>query len=77
MDNRDEFRPFIRRLPEFSFWLKACEATSIALFATLLPFLNIPLFVPILVVYFLFLAYFLLKQRVMVSAFRFVAWCVK
>jgi len=68
MDKRDEFQPFIRRLPEFSFWLESCKATGVALCATFLPFLDIPVFVPILVIYFMFLTYLLLKQQVMVSA---------
>lgn len=33
----DEFRPFIRRLPEFQFWLSATKAILFGLAATLFP----------------------------------------
>lgn len=33
----DEFRPFIRRLPEFQFWLSATKAILFGLVATLFP----------------------------------------
>lgn len=35
--SEEEFRPFIRRLPEFQFWYSATKAIVIALFATLFP----------------------------------------
>ena len=40
----DEFRPFIRRLPEFKFWLQATRATSIAFVMTFIPIFDIPVF---------------------------------
>ncbi|CAD6571234.1 MAG: hypothetical protein CYPHOPRED_004358 [Cyphobasidiales sp. Tagirdzhanova-0007] len=48
----EEFRPFIRRLPEFQFWLGATKAIIISFVATLFPFLDIPVYAPILLVYF-------------------------
>merc|ERR1712098_828141 len=48
----DEFRPFIRRLPEFKFWYSATKATVIAFACTFFDFFNIPVFWPILVMYF-------------------------
>ena len=33
----EEFRPFIRRLPEFQFWLSATKAIFFSLLATLFP----------------------------------------
>ena len=38
----EEFRPFIRRLPEFKFWLNGTRATVGALFGTLFSVLDIP-----------------------------------
>jgi len=37
----DEFRPFIRRLPEFKFWYSATKATVIAFVCTFFDFFNI------------------------------------
>lgn len=34
----EEFRPFIRRLPEFQFWLSATKAVLTSLVATLFPY---------------------------------------
>lgn len=59
--NNEEFRPFIRRLSEFKFWHRATVATSISLFLTLFPFTDIPVFWPILLIYFITL--FLLTMR--------------
>ncbi|KAI9298829.1 retrieval of early ER protein Rer1 [Neoconidiobolus thromboides FSU 785] len=57
----DEFRPFIRRLPEFKFWLLSTRAIIISLFCTLFNALDIPVFWPILLFYFIFL--FILTMR--------------
>jgi hypothetical protein len=38
----DEFKPFIRRLPEFKFWLAVVRASALAIVLTLFPFLDIP-----------------------------------
>lgn len=60
-DLEDEFKPFIRRLPEFRFWLNATRATVASLIATFFTILDIPVFWPILVLYFIIL--FLLTMR--------------
>ncbi|OBZ69934.1 Protein rer1 [Grifola frondosa] len=57
----DEFRPFVRRLPEWQFWLSATRATVIALFCSFSEMFDIPVYWPILVVYFFVL--FLLTMR--------------
>lgn len=51
----DEFRPFVRRLPEFKFWHAATRATLIAFFCTFFDFFDIPVFWPVLVMYWLIL----------------------
>ncbi|KAH8086972.1 ER to Golgi transport-related protein [Filobasidium floriforme] len=50
--DEEEFRPFIRRLPEFKFWLSATKATLLALLATTTRATDIPVYWPILLVYF-------------------------
>ena len=48
----EEFRPFIRRLPEFKFWHSATRAIAIAFVCTWFDIFNVPVFWPVLVVYF-------------------------
>ena len=51
----EEFRPFIRRLPEFKFWHSATRAIAISFFCTWFSVFNVPVFWPVLVVYFVIL----------------------
>lgn len=51
----EEFKPFIRRLPEFKFWYWATRAVAISFFCTFFDFFNIPVFWPILVMYWIIL----------------------
>lgn len=60
----DEFRPFVRRLPEFRFWYNAVRATAAALLGTLLPFLDVPVFWPILLFYFVLLTVLTLRRQI-------------
>ncbi|KRH94192.1 Golgi proteins involved in ER retention (RER) [Pseudoloma neurophilia] len=52
----DEFRPFMRRLPEFDFWFLAVRLVLLAFFTTFFDLFDIPVFVPILVIYFLLIS---------------------
>jgi hypothetical protein len=47
----DEFRPFIRRLPEFDFWTFCTKMLISALLCTLFPIFDIPVYAPVLVIY--------------------------
>jgi len=60
----EEFRPFIRRLPEFKFWLSATKAMLYALLATCFTFTDIPVFWPILVMYFCVLVFVTMKKQI-------------
>lgn len=51
----EEFRPFIRRLPEFKFWYSATRAISIGFVCTWFSIFDVPVFWPVLVVYWLIL----------------------
>ncbi|KAL1848884.1 hypothetical protein VTK73DRAFT_10054 [Phialemonium thermophilum] len=57
----EEFRPFIRRLPEFKFWLSASRAIAISFVCSWFEIFNVPVFWPVLVVYWLML--FILTMR--------------
>lgn len=51
----EEFRPFIRRLPEFKFWYSSTRAIAIGFLCTWLSVFDVPVFWPVLVVYWLIL----------------------
>ncbi|CEH17300.1 Golgi proteins involved in ER retention (RER) [Ceraceosorus bombacis] len=60
----EEFRPFIRRLPEFKFWLGATQAILISLGCTITRAFDIPVFVPILVLYFFILFGITMRRQI-------------
>ncbi|KAK1234250.1 hypothetical protein PQX77_002557 [Marasmius sp. AFHP31] len=60
----DEFRPFVRRLPEWQFWLSATRATVIALLCTLSEVFDVPVYWPILVVYFFTLFALTMRRQI-------------
>jgi hypothetical protein len=51
----EEFRPFIRRLPEFKFWYSSTRAIAIGFLCTWFGVFDVPVFWPVLVVYWLIL----------------------
>ncbi|XP_061163625.1 protein RER1-like [Saccostrea echinata] len=60
----EEFRPFMRRLPEFKFWYSTTKAIVIAMICTFFEALNIPVFWPILVMYFIILFMITMKRQI-------------
>jgi Rer1 family len=58
----EEFRPFIRRLPEFKFWHSATRAISISFLCSFFEIFNLPVFWPVLVMYWLILFSLTSKQ---------------
>lgn len=71
----DEFRPFIRRLPEFKFWVEATRATLIALVMTLFDIFDMPVFWPILLIYFLLLFITTMRQQIRhMIKYGYVPW---
>ena len=62
--SNQEFHPFIRRLPEFKFWLSSIKAFLVALFCTFFSVFNIPVFWPILVIYFIILFLLTMKRQI-------------
>ncbi|EOD36677.1 hypothetical protein EMIHUDRAFT_70641 [Emiliania huxleyi CCMP1516] len=56
----DEFRPFVRRLPEFKFWRAFCVAFCMTFFSLF----NIPVFWPILLMYFFALFFLTMKRQI-------------
>ncbi|CAN1163596.1 Protein RER1B [Linum perenne] len=61
----DEFRPFIRRLPEFKFWYAISKALCLAFFITFFSIFDVPVFWPILLCYWIVLAFLTMKRQIM------------
>ncbi|KAI8989286.1 retrieval of early ER protein Rer1 [Pilobolus umbonatus] len=64
MKNDEEFKPFIRRLPEFKFWYSVTKATVISLFCTMFRMFDIPVYWPILLVYFIILFGLTMRRQI-------------
>ncbi|ORZ15670.1 golgi membrane protein [Absidia repens] len=62
--NDEEFKPFIRRLPEFKFWYAVTKATVIALFCSFFRIFDIPVYWPILLVYFCVLFAITMRRQI-------------
>ncbi|KAL0955757.1 hypothetical protein HGRIS_001972 [Hohenbuehelia grisea] len=60
----DEFRPFVRRLPEWQFWLSATRAILLALLSTTSEVFDVPVYWPILVVYFFVLFALTMRRQI-------------
>jgi len=60
----EEFRPFIRRLPEFKFWYSATRAMCIAFVCTWFELFNVPVFWPVLVVYWFILFALTMRRQI-------------
>jgi uncharacterized membrane protein YgcG len=61
--NSEEYKPFNRKLPEFKFWESSLRATLAALAMTLTRLFDIPVFWPILVIYFAVLFTLTMRDR--------------
>ncbi|KAG9509595.1 Protein RER1, partial [Fragariocoptes setiger] len=71
----EEFRPFIRRLPEFKFWLQATRATLFSLFLSMFRVFDLPVFWPILLLYFILLFMMTMRQQIKhMWKYRYVPW---
>ena len=62
---KEEYRPFTRRLPEFKFWLACTRGTLTATVMTFFSIFDIPVFWPILLLYFFVLFFMTMKRQIM------------
>ncbi|KAL8540218.1 hypothetical protein ACS0TY_001700 [Phlomoides rotata] len=60
----DEFKPFIRRLPEFKFWYAITKAFCVAFVMTFFSMFDVPVFWPILLFYWLVLFVLTMKRQI-------------
>lgn len=63
-----EFKPFMRRLPEFKFWYAVTKSTVIGTVCTFFELFNVPVFWPILVMYFITLFAITMNRQIKVGA---------
>lgn len=61
---QEEFRPFARRLPEFQFWYMAACATFISLLLSMFSFTDIPVYWPLLLIYFVILVGVTMRRQI-------------
>uniref|UniRef100_A0A5B7AK37 Protein RER1 n=1 Tax=Davidia involucrata TaxID=16924 RepID=A0A5B7AK37_DAVIN len=61
----DEFKPFIRRLPEFKFWYSITKAFCIAFVMTFFSVFDVPVFWPILLCYWIVLFVLTMKRQIL------------
>ncbi|KAK6939484.1 Retrieval of early ER protein Rer1 [Dillenia turbinata] len=61
----DEFKPFIRRLPEFKFWYAITRAFCVAFLMTFFSVFDVPVFWPILLCYWVVLFVLTMKRQIM------------
>ncbi|XP_041000018.1 protein RER1B-like [Juglans microcarpa x Juglans regia] len=61
----DEFKPFMRRLPEFNFWYSITKAFLVAFVLTFFPVLDVPVFWPILLCYWIVLFLLTMKRQIL------------
>ncbi|KAL9261010.1 RER1A-like protein [Drosera capensis] len=60
----DEFRPFVRRLPEFKFWYSLTKAFCIAFLMTFNAVFDVPVFWPILLFYWFVLFTLTMRRQI-------------
>ncbi|KAK4426392.1 protein RER1A [Sesamum alatum] len=60
----DEFRPFVRRLPEFKFWYSITKAFCIAFLLTFFSMFDVPVYWPILLFYWIVLCMLTLRRQI-------------
>mmetsp|Transcript_3243 Transcript_3243/g.7199 ORF Transcript_3243/g.7199 Transcript_3243/m.7199 type:complete len:217 (+) Transcript_3243:164-814(+) len=59
-----EYRPFARRLPEFKFWMACTRGVGTALVMTFFSVFDVPVFWPILLMYFGVLFFMTMKRQI-------------
>ncbi|XP_077231969.1 protein RER1B-like [Tasmannia lanceolata] len=73
----DEFRPFVRRLPEFKFWYSITKAFCVAFVMTFFSAFDVPVFWPILLCYWIVLFVLTMKRQILhMIKYRYVPFSV-
>lgn len=73
----DEFRPFVRRLPEFKFWYSITKAFCFAFLLTFFSAFDVPVFWPVLLFYWLVLFVSTMKRQILhMIKYRYVPFSI-
>nr|AEH41462.1 RER1 protein [Endocarpon pusillum] len=73
----EEFRPFIRRLPEFKFWYSATRMIMGCFVASWFEIFNLPVFWPVLVVYWFILFSLTMRRQIQhMIKYRYVPFSI-
>ena len=73
--NDAEFRPFTRRVPEFKAWHSGIRAIVVSFLMTFFSIFDIPVFWPILLIYFFVLFFLTMRQRIAhMLKHKYVPW---
>ena len=59
-----EYKPFVRRLPEFKFWYASTKSFVIGFLMTFFPVFDVPVFWPILLMYWFILFFVTMKRQI-------------
>jgi hypothetical protein len=71
----EEFRPFVRRLPEFQMWHSVTVATALSIAATFFPVFDVPVYWPVLVFYFVMLFVATMRRQWLdMKRLKYVPW---
>lgn len=74
-ENTEEYRPFTRKVPEFKFWYSSMQATVCSIFMAMFRFFDVPVFWPILLLYFIMLFFMTMKKQIQhMVKHRYVPW---
>ncbi|KAK3061519.1 hypothetical protein LTS18_006026 [Coniosporium uncinatum] len=73
----EEFRPFVRRLPEFKFWYSCTKAIAIGFTCSWFTIFDLPVFWPVLVIYWLILFFLTMRRQIQhMVKYRYVPFTV-
>jgi hypothetical protein len=73
----DEFKPFVRRLPEFKFWYSATKAITIGFVCSFFVIFDLPVFWPVLVMYWIILFALTMRRQIQhMIKYRYVPFTV-
>ncbi|KAI9166758.1 Protein RER1 [Paramyrothecium foliicola] len=73
----EEFKPFIRRLPEFKFWYWATRAILIGFVCSWFEVFNVPVFWPVLVMYWFMLFFLTMRKQIQhMIKYRYVPFSI-
>jgi hypothetical protein len=73
--NDEEFRPFQRKIKEYTFWSQITITLFVAIIMTYFQAFEIPVFWPLLLVYFFLIFFLVMKRQIQhMIKYRYLPW---